>query len=75
MLSRRAAGGLLLAPALQSVPFQATPQEPSTIRELNLQPDLMREVIEVSRRQLQQASLLRDLPLDGVFPGFVFMAR
>ena len=68
MLTRRDLT-LLLAPALQS------PQPPGALPELRLNPELVREIVNESRRAVEQASVLRELPLDGVAPGFVFLAR
>jgi hypothetical protein len=70
MMTRRDITGLLLAPALQS-------QQPDhgALRDLELSPAVLQELVEESRRAVQQASLLRELPLDGVAPGFVFLAR
>ena len=70
MLTRRDITGLLLAPALQA---QQPP--PGALRDLLLSPALHQELVEESRRAVQQASLLRELPLDDVAPGFVFLAR
>ena len=36
---------------------------------------LLREVADESRRAVQQASMLRELPLEGLAPGFIFLAR
>ena len=70
MVTRRHVTGLLVAPALQS-------QQPETgsIRDLPLNPAQLKEVMEDGRRAVQQASLLSELPLDGIPPGFVFVAR
>jgi hypothetical protein len=70
MLTRRDMTGLLLAPALQS------PQaDPGALRELQLSPAARQELIDESRRAVEQARFLSELPLDGVAPGFVFLPR
>lgn len=70
MLTRRNMTNVLLAPALQS------PQpDLAVLRDLQLSPGVLRELAEESRRAVQQAGLLRELPLDGIAPGFVFLAR
>ena len=70
MLTRRDMTGLLLAPAQQ-------PPKPDfgALRELQLSPALQQELVEESRRAVQQASLLSELPLDNVAPGFIVLAR
>ena len=70
MVTRRKLSTLLLAPALQ-----AQQPMPITLPDLPLEPALLREVTEESRRAVQQAGLLRELPLEGVAPAFVFLAR
>ena len=71
MLTRRDLTGFLLAPAAQ----QPSAPEYSALRELKLTPAALRDLLEESRRASQQASLLRELPLEGVAPGFVILAR
>ena len=70
MITRRNLSNLLLAQALQ-----AQQADPPAHRHLALSPALLREVADESRRAVQQASLLRELPLEGLAPGFVFRAR
>ena len=69
-MTRRELSALLLAPQLQ-----LTGQAPAAIAELSLDPADERELAEEGKRALQQAGLLRELPLEGVAPGFVFLAR
>jgi hypothetical protein len=68
-MTRRELHGLLLAPALQ-----AQPPDPGDLRALPLDPASRQALSEAVHRAIRQAEQLRELPLDGVPPGFVFLA-
>lgn len=70
MITRRDISSLLLAQVVQ-----AQHSEPSSLPELPLSQAQIQELVKESRRAVEQAGLLRELPLDGVAPGFVFVAR
>lgn len=69
MITRRDISSLLLAQVVQ-----AQHPEPSSLPELPLSQAQIQELVKESRRAVEQAGLLRELPLDGVAPGFVFVA-
>jgi hypothetical protein len=70
VITRRELSALLLAP-----PLQPTDAAPAAIQELQLEPAEQQALAEEGKRALQQAGWLRELPLEGVAPGFVFLAR
>lgn len=73
MLTRRELPNLLLLPAMQQH-GAAEPAE-SSPGGLHLSDAELQELAPERDRALRQADLLLDLPLDGVAPGFVFVAR